>query len=64
MLLDYVFPFSIMFDLNENAYRLFVPFLGEIEVVAMDDEEDIDNDKEMVRVPEGIEPCESLDDFW
>lgn len=53
-----------MFDLNENAYRLFVPFLGEIEVVAMDDEEDIDNDKEMVRVPEGIEPCESLDDFW
>ena len=60
---DYMFLFTIKFDLNENAHRFFVPFLGKIEVVAMDDEEDIDKDKEMVRVPEGIEACESLDDF-
>lgn len=57
------FSFAEKLDMNENAYRLFVPFLGEVEVVAMDDEEDIDNDKEMVRVPEGIEACESLDGF-
>lgn len=29
----------------------------------MNDEEDIHNDKEMVRVPEGIEACESFNDF-
>ena len=49
---------------RKKTHRLFVPFLGEVKVVSMDDEEDIDNDKEMVRVPKGIEACESLDGFW
>lgn len=41
-----------------------VPFLGEIHFGSMDDEEDIDNNKQMVRVPESIISCESLNHFW
>lgn len=40
-----------------EPYRLLVPFVNEIQTRAMDDEQDVDNDKEMVWIPEGIEAC-------
>lgn len=40
-----------------EPYRLKVPFVHEVQKCAVDDEQDIDNDKEMVWIPEGIEAC-------
>lgn len=41
-----------------------VPFLGEINESSMDDEENIYNNKQMVRVPKCIISCEALNHFW
>ena len=40
------------------TYRFLVPFLGEVQVVSVDDEKAIDDDKKMVRVPKGVETSE------
>lgn len=41
-------------------YRLKVPFVHKIEKHAVDNEQDIYNDKKVVRVPKGIEPSEPI----
>lgn len=41
-------------------YRLKVPSVNEIEKHAVDYEQDIDNDKQVVWIPEGIEASESV----
>lgn len=43
-----------------NAYRLFVPVVNEIEERAMDDEQDVDENKEVVWIPESIVACEPI----
>ena len=50
--------------LAKCTYCFMVPFLGEINKSSMYDEENIDNDKQMVRVPKCIISCEALDHFW
>ena len=46
-----------------KLYRFLVPFLCEIEVNAMDNEESIDYDKKVVGIPEGIETSKSFEGF-
>jgi len=41
-----------------RAYRFLVPFLGEVQVVSVNDEKGIDDDKKMMRVPKGVEASE------
>ena len=41
-----------------RTYRFLVPFLGEVQVVSVNDEKAIDDDKKMVRVPKGVEASE------
>lgn len=41
-------------------YRFLVPFMGKVEENAMDDEEDVDDDEKVVRIPKGIETSKTL----
>ena len=43
---------------KKGSYRFVIPFLGKIKVNAMDDQENVDDDKKMVWIPESIEPGE------
>lgn len=49
--------------MHAYAYRFLVPFLGEVQVVTVNDEKPIDDDKKMVGVPKGIEPGEPFERF-
>lgn len=48
-------------DDEESSNRFIVPFLGEVKVFSMDNEQGIDNDEEMMGVPKGIEASEPLE---
>ena len=43
-----------------DTYGFFVPLLGEVEIVSVDDEEGVDDDEEVMRVPKGVKPAEPL----
>lgn len=38
-----------------------IPGLGKVKIDAMDNEESVDNDKEMVGIPKGVEASEFLE---
>lgn len=44
-----------------GSNRFLVPFLGEVKVLSMDNEQGIDNDEEVMGIPEGIEASEPLE---
>lgn len=46
-----------------ETYRFLVPFLGKVEEVTVNYEEHIDDDEEVVGVPESVETSELLDGF-
>lgn len=47
-----------------ETYSSLCPWVFEQELDRVDEEEDVDNDKEMVGVPKGIEPCEAMERPW
>lgn len=55
---------SIIFVRILGTYGFLVPLLGEVEVVSVDDEEDVDDYEQVVRVPKGVEAGEPLQGFW
>ena len=55
--------FNIFIQIRISTYRLLVPFLGEVEEDAVDDEEGVDDDEEVVGVPKGVETSELFEGF-
>ena len=46
------------------AHRFLVPFVDEENEIAMNHEQEVDDDKEVVGVPEGVEASQSVQRRW
>lgn len=43
-----------------KPYRLEVPLVHKIKISSVDDQQDVDNDKKVVRIPEGVEASDPI----